>query len=85
MLGSVFPRGSFSCYSIGNLEEDCLRMQVVGILEHTQTGELVVCDRYLFSNLAYQSSECGSSLPEELNKSFPLPQIVFYFDLSKHM
>ena len=53
-----------------------------GILEHTQKGELVICDRYLFSNLAYQSSECGSSLPEELNKSFPLPQIVFYFDIS---
>ena len=53
-----------------------------GIIEHTQNGEIVVCDRYLFSNLAYQSSECGSSLPEELNKSFPLPQIVFYFDIS---
>ncbi|MCQ2579988.1 MAG: dTMP kinase [Treponemataceae bacterium] len=53
-----------------------------GIIERTQNGELVVCDRYLFSNLAYQSSECGDSLPKELNKSFPLPQIVFYFDLS---
>ncbi|MBO4729600.1 MAG: dTMP kinase [Spirochaetaceae bacterium] len=53
-----------------------------GILEHAQKGELVVCDRYLFSNLAYQSSECGASLPEELNKSFPLPEIVFYFDIS---
>ncbi len=56
-----------------------------GILEHTQKGELVICDRYLFSNLAYQSSECGSSLPEELNKSFPLPQIVFYFDLAPNI
>jgi dTMP kinase len=52
-----------------------------GIMEHIQKGELVFCDRYIFSNIAYQSSECDNSLPEELNKSFPLPQIVFYFDL----
>ena len=52
-----------------------------GILELTQKGNLVVSDRYIFSNLAYQSNECGKELPRALNASFPLPQIVFYFDL----
>ena len=30
-----------------------------GILATASRGELVVCDRYLFSSLAYQSIECG--------------------------
>ena len=52
-----------------------------GIIELTQKGNLVISDRYIFSNLAYQSNECGKELPRALNASFPLPQIVFYFDL----
>lgn len=49
-----------------------------GIVETCKT-KLCVCDRYLFSSLAYQSVECGIELPAKLNEDFPLPQIVFYF------
>ena len=52
-----------------------------GIIENCQNNTLVICDRYIFSNLAYQSSECGIDLPRKLNEGFPLPQIVFYFDI----
>lgn len=52
-----------------------------GIVERSENGEIVVCDRYLFSNLAYQGVTCGLDLPLKLNSDFPLPQIVFYFDI----
>ncbi len=52
-----------------------------GIVECTQEGKVVVCDRYLFSSLAYQSTACGKELPRLLNGDFPLPEIVFFFDI----
>jgi dTMP kinase len=53
-----------------------------GILERLGRGETVVCDRYVFSSLAYQGVACGRELPAELNASFPLPELLIYFDLS---
>ena len=50
-----------------------------GIAEHCAKKEACICDRYLFSSLAYQSIECGETLPAKLNEDFPLPQTVFYF------
>ncbi|MCX7025625.1 MAG: dTMP kinase [Spirochaetes bacterium] len=50
-----------------------------GIVERSGGGEIVVCDRYLFSSLAYQGSTCGKDLPERLNRDFPLPSLVFHF------
>ncbi len=50
-----------------------------GIVERTARGELVVCDRYLFSSLAYQGVSCGDGLPRALNADFPLPELVFHF------
>lgn len=52
-----------------------------GIVEHLGRGELVVCDRYVFSSLAYQGLSCGPELPLLLNGSFPLPELLVYFDL----
>ena len=52
-----------------------------GIITHLNRGELVICDRYLFSSLAYQSLECGFDLVKELNP-FPLPQHLIYVKLS---
>lgn len=49
-----------------------------GIAETCNT-KLCICDRYLFSSLAYQSVECGFELPAKLNEDFPLPETVFYF------
>jgi dTMP kinase len=48
-----------------------------GIAERTAAGNLVVCDRYLFSSMAYQNSE----LTDNLNSSFPLPEYLFLFDI----
>lgn len=52
-----------------------------GIIEKAGKGSLVLSDRYIFSSLAYQSNECGENLPRQLNANFPLPEIVFYFDI----
>ena len=38
-------------------------------------------DRYLFSSLAYQGLTCGEALPASLNESFPLPQLLLFFEL----
>ncbi len=52
-----------------------------GIIETCNNGKLCVCDRYLFSNLAYQGVTCGEELPAKLNDNFPLPELVIYFDI----
>ena len=57
-------------------QKDC------GIVERTKSGEICISDRYLFSSLAYQSPDCGIEIPRRLNKTFPLPEIVFYFIIS---
>jgi dTMP kinase len=41
---------------------------------------VVVCDRYLFSSLAYQSIECGFDWVMGLNAGFPLPQSLIFLD-----
>lgn len=51
-----------------------------GIRERVRRGELVVCDRYVFSSLAYQSIECGFDYVMGLNSEFPLPQCVIFVD-----
>ena len=53
-----------------------------GILEHLGRGEVVVCDRYVLSSLAYQGVACGPELPAELNAGFPLPELLVYFNLA---
>ncbi len=51
-----------------------------GIEARARRGDTVVCDRYLFSSLAYQSIECGFEFVDSLNAGFPLPQIVVFVD-----
>ena len=53
-----------------------------GIVDQTKSGFTVVSDRYLFSNLAYQGVTCGENLPKLLNSPFPLPELLFFFDIS---
>ena len=55
---------------------------VTGIKEACQSGRKVVSDRYLFSSLAYQSINCQPEVPRLLNSLFPLPQLLFYFEIS---
>ena len=52
-----------------------------GIISHLEGGEMVVTDRYLFSSLAYQSVECGYEAVYELNREFPLPEILVFLDI----
>ena len=52
-----------------------------GIAERCERGELVVCDRYLPSSFVYQGLLCGDELPVRLNRDFPLPQLLLFFDI----
>jgi dTMP kinase len=51
-----------------------------GILSHLRKGELVICDRYLFSSLAYQSLACDPEFVFSLNRAFPLPQHLVFLN-----
>lgn len=53
-----------------------------GILEALNEGALVVCDRYLFSSLAYQGFGNTKELVKKENEDFPLPEVLFLFCLS---
>ena len=51
-----------------------------GIVSRLLRGELVVCDRYLFSSLAYQSLACDPQFVFYLNRSFPLPRHLVFLN-----
>ncbi len=53
-----------------------------GILSHIDNGEKVICDRYLFSSLAYQSIDWSFDEVWDLNCSFPLPEHLIFLDVS---
>lgn len=50
------------------------------MLARLQSGGLVVCDRYLFSSLAYQSVACDYPFVLSLNRAFPLPRHLVFLD-----
>ncbi|MDR2633498.1 MAG: dTMP kinase [Treponema sp.] len=52
-----------------------------GIWERSKQGELVISDRYVLSSLVYQGIDCGEALPRRLNDRFPLPELLFFFDI----
>ncbi len=51
------------------------------IKARTKAGEVVISDRYLFSSVAYQSTEVGAEKAYELNKNFLLPEHCFFLDI----
>ena len=53
-----------------------------GIIEQTEVGKKVICDRYFFSSLAYQSLFIDYDTVAALNRFYPLPEYLFYIDLS---
>lgn len=59
--------------------EDHLHNPIYGIVEDLKAGKLVICDRYLYSSLAYQSVECDYEKIAALN-DFPAPQYIFFID-----
>jgi len=52
-----------------------------GIVKQCENGKIVVSDRYFFSSLTYQSVTCGEELPKMLQTPFPLPEILFFFEI----
>jgi dTMP kinase len=52
-----------------------------GILPVCASGTPVVCDRYLFSSLAYQSVEGEFADILGMNRGYPLPEHVFFLNL----
>jgi dTMP kinase len=52
-----------------------------GIVERCGRGELVVSDRYAPSSLVYQGITCGEELPTLLNRDFPGPELILFFDI----
>ncbi len=55
---------------------------ITGIKKACENGKTVISDRYLFSSLAYQSIQCDPNVPRLLNSLFPLPELLFYFDIT---
>lgn len=52
-----------------------------GVEERIAAGDTVVCDRYLFSSLAYQGMSCGAEIARAFNLAFPLPEALFFLDI----
>lgn len=52
-----------------------------GIIERTDRGEIVICDRYSASSLAYQGVTCAHGVAEKLNEDFPLPALLLFFGI----
>ena len=52
-----------------------------GIEERCNRGELVVSDRYLPSSLVYQGITCGEEFPALVNRDFPRPELLLFFDI----
>ena len=52
-----------------------------GVLKALECGKAAFCDRYLFSSIVYQGASGKAHLPLRLNEPFPLPEILFLFNL----
>ncbi len=59
--------------------EDHLYNPIYGMANDLEEGKLVICDRYIYSSLAYQGVECPIEKVQDLNQ-FPAPQYLFYID-----
>lgn len=56
-----------------------------GIIPRLNNSEIVICDRYLFSSLAYQSLGSPYETIQDLNKTFPLPEYVFFLHVPEEI
>lgn len=52
-----------------------------GIRDHLARGEIVVCDRYKYSSLAYQGIDADDALVAALNDRFDDPELVVFLDV----
>ena len=53
-----------------------------GIISKINEGKTVISDRYFFSSLAYQASGGAKETAELVNSTFPLPEYLFYFEIT---
>ncbi len=60
---------------------DNRHLLVKGVKEACAKNKIVISDRYFFSSLAYQATDGDARLVQMLNSKFPLPQLLFYFDI----
>ena len=59
--------------------EDHLYNPIYGLARELEEGKLVICDRYIYSSLAYQGVECPIEKVQDLNQ-FPAPEYLFFID-----
>jgi len=52
-----------------------------GIKKLLEVNKYVICDRYLFSSIAYQSIGADPELVMDLNSRFPLPEFLIFVDV----
>lgn len=52
-----------------------------GIISLLKKNEYVICDRYLFSSIAYQSIGADQRFVTALNSRFPLPEFLIFVDV----
>lgn len=52
-----------------------------GIVNLLSDYKFVICDRYLFSSIAYQSIGADRDLVKKLNVRFPLPEYLIFIDV----
>ncbi|MBN2738668.1 MAG: dTMP kinase [Spirochaetales bacterium] len=53
-----------------------------GVLAQLNNNKMAISDRYFYSSLAYQSIKSDFDFVYELNKDFPLPEHLFFLDIS---
>lgn len=51
-----------------------------GVMEHINNGETVICDRYLYSSIAYQSVNCNEKFISDINNNFLDADMIIYVD-----
>ena len=51
-----------------------------GVLAALHAGRYVASDRYLFSSLVYQSTDCSGEYVAAVNARFPLPRRLIFID-----
>jgi dTMP kinase len=50
-----------------------------GVIENAKE-KIVICDRYIFSSIAYQALDNDIELILKLNEDFPMPELVFFLN-----
>ena len=55
-----------------------------GIIEYQKKGYWIICDRYLFSSIAYQSLLCRPEWVLSIN-DYPFPEYLFFLDVPEEV